>query len=53
MVSKLIPTLQATTLTSYGCGKLKKGKKLNTKDILSLGVASVVGVGLIQATANL
>jgi len=53
MVTKIIPTLQATALISHNVSKLSSKKKISTKDILGLGVTNVVGTSLIQATAGI
>jgi len=52
MVTKLIPTLQATALASHNIGVIKK-KKLSSEDILKLGVTNIVGTELIKTTANI
>ena len=51
-IIQLVPTLQGVALAAHNIEKIKK-KDINTKDILELGVTNIVGVGLLQKTAQL
>ena len=51
-IASIIPSIQAVGLASYNVRKLD-GKKVNTKDILNMGVTNIVGVSLIKTTAGL
>lgn len=42
---------QSLALVGHNVGVLKK-KKIDTKDIVKLGVTNIIGVGLIKATGN-
>ena len=48
----VIPSIQATSLVSENLKALDK-KKVNTKDILGLGIKNIVGTSLIKTEADL
>lgn len=51
-IAKIIPTAMALVLTAENTKALKK-KKMNTKDMTSLGVKNIVGVSLLGVTAGI
>jgi len=48
----VIPSIQTTSLVSENLKALDK-KKVNTKDILGLGIKNIVGTSLIKTEADL
>lgn len=49
---KLVPTMQSLALLGYVGKKLKK-KKIDTEDMLELGVGTIIGATLVKETADL
>jgi hypothetical protein len=47
-ILKVVPMIQTASILNENVKVMNK-KKVNTKDIVKLGVTNVVGIGLIQA----
>jgi hypothetical protein len=48
---KIIPTMQSVTLLDYNLKKMKK-KKRKVGDLIEQGVGNIIGVSMINETAN-
>lgn len=51
-IANIIPTVQAAQLAGHNLKTIKK-KKIDTKDMVELGVTNIVGTSLIKAEADL
>jgi hypothetical protein len=51
-IARIIPSIQSVQLVRHNLKKVKK-KKVDTKDILELGIGNIVGVSLIKTEADL
>ena len=51
-IMKAIPVIQSAQLVEHNLKKVKK-KKVNTKDILDLGMTNIIGTSMIKINADL
>ena len=51
-IARLVPTIQAASLVGHNM-KIASKKKIDTKDMMNMGMTNVIGISMLKINADL